>query len=1269
MCDELTVTPIPCSSSSGEEAEKSGIKFRFCSDLLQTAGINLFKEILPRVRKILSTDTASDDHALLNLMLKNVISKEYHQALLHEKDREDLARKISLTFVEKWDLYLSTSVPLCCLNLCSSKPLNMIDNEPAGSKYISDSKRQIMDSAFLPENSYLDLLHSDIDPLHLYTLFDPKSSGNEEGDFSADPEADASNCDQFNNMDFLYTMENGENGDELYICSNTIEAYARIAELAEYVLKDQQEKQVEDTFAGNLILDEMAAENTERFPDTKMQKCHKRSFLSSSESCSDASQPKYKKMVEVPAVSAGNGSFLPMPLNSHPASSTSLTNQHTSFSVPATNVLERSSDIPGSSAPLIPDCLPVGVKGSQENRGFADPPQQILNFLLGNGTSDVILYPVLTSYTETLIPPSFPVSLCGLQMFKEVQIPIIPSEEPFKRPKPVEAFCTSLMDYFRDVCKSVAMEREVTLDHLFIDGTLVQSQTETKTGKNSEKAMEKELVTCSLQGKEKAVLKRSQIFQIPRGKDLETKVIVVLGKAGMGKSILVQKICQDWSNGEFSQFEFVFWFDCKQISFPEKRYSLKDLLLEFFVKPQEGNEEIFEYILQNPAKVLLVFDGFEGLHDHENSPRCLASQPEKYLCTIKELLSGLIQKKTLNGCTLLLTARPKDKVYQYVSKVDKAIEIVGFSPQQRELYISKYFEGLPYCDNALKLIKECEYLFSYCYSPVMCRFVCFICETVLEMGNESLPSTLTAVFLKFVQQKIIPMQTDVTAIQNQESLATLARIAWYLGEKRQSAMKSDHPSKEVKEFALKYGFFLPFAFPRHSDSGEQEFGSTFSDFVIQNFLGALHLMLAEDIKDKSLTKYLSLASKKKKPYNWLDLVPRFLAGLLFLQDDSYFCSRSNKDVKLSTKKQKPLLKYIRRLQINELCPERLLELLHCIYETQSNYLLQHVALRLKPDLSFLGVVLAPPDVHVLHSILKRSRKEFFLDLQNSSIDMQGLKDLVGLKNVASFRASLSDTVRLWKSLEQAKDYELLRASTEKFILDPFKAKTMKDISDLSDLVKMQEKMINCVQDASGCSSCGIPAIKNLKKIEFALGPVCGLQGFLKLVKILAAFPLLQHLDLDALSENGIGDEGAKSLSEVFPTLTSLETLNLSQNKITDVGAEKLATALPSLSSLKTLSLYNNSICDFGAENLAKVLPAMASLRVLDVQYNKITGVGAQQLTDSLRKCPHIKNLVMWNPTIPYGVLEHLQQLDSRISVMEFLLRRDRVQKQSYQIAS
>ncbi|KFV16213.1 MHC class II transactivator [Tauraco erythrolophus] len=210
-----------------------------------------------------------------------------------------------------------------------------------------------MDSTFGSENSCLDLLHRDIDLLHLYTLLDPKSSGNEEGNFSADPEVDICNYEQFSNMDFLCAMENCENGDELYPCSNTGEDFAGIDGLAEYVLKDHQEKQVEDTFAGNLILDEMAAENTEKFTDIKMQKCHKRTFLGSAESCSEASEPKYKKIVEVPAVSAGNGSFLEMPLNSHSASATSLTNQHISFSVPATNVLERSFIIPGTYSTAI----------------------------------------------------------------------------------------------------------------------------------------------------------------------------------------------------------------------------------------------------------------------------------------------------------------------------------------------------------------------------------------------------------------------------------------------------------------------------------------------------------------------------------------------------------------------------------------------------------------------------------------------------------------------------------------------------------------------------------------------------------------------------------------------------------------------------------------------------------------------------------------------------------------------------------------------------
>ncbi|KAH1184126.1 MHC class II transactivator [Mauremys mutica] len=1281
--------------------------------------MNLFKEILPGVREILSSATTSDVHALLSCMLeKDVISKEYHQTLLQEKDREDLARKISLTLVEKWDLCLNTLVPLHCLKLYTKMPQDITDNESSLNRGIAASKRQTMDSAVLTENSFLDLLHSNIDPLHLYSLLDTRlSDEDEESELSTDPEIDTINHDHFSNLDVFYTMESNESVEES-IFSNAGEAYSRIAGLAEYVLKDQQERQMEDIF-GKLILDEMANETTEGFTEMKKQKCQKRSFVSTAESYSDASKPKCtrpdaakrvmeqvstegsravgdvrascQKRVESPG-STVNGSFVAVPLNSPPANSTSLSHLHMQFSVTSIHPTGKNVVMPVSSGNSNPDCLLVGAKGIQVISGFAVLPQQIINLPVGNGASNIIIYPVSSSPTETLqISPAFPTTLAAQvdlavqsilgspdkntsigpfaymqetaavtdltdeeEMSNEIsQIPVVPSEQILKRPKPVETFCTSLKDYFQDVCKFMAMDREVTLDHLYIDGALMQGQTETKSGKNVIKVMEKELVIYNLEEKEKAAIERSQIFQVLGGKELETKVIVVLGKAGMGKSILVQKICQDWSNGKFSQFEFVFWFECRRLSLPEKQYSLKDLLLELFVKPREGSDEVFEYILQNPNKVLLIFDGFEELQDHDGFTHYPDCQSYKELYSIRELFAGLFQKKILSGCTLLLTARPKDKFNQYLSKVDKIIEMIGFSPQQVELYIARYFEGLPYSDDAVKLITDCQYLFSHCYSPVMCRFICFLCEMMFEMGDKDLPPTLTSLFVKYLQQKLIPTQTDATAIGNQQHVTRLAQLAWYLGEKNQNALKSSlFPSKEVKEFALKYGLVLPFTFPKHSGNGEEEFGSAFSDFVIQNFLSALHLLLAEDIKDKSLTKYLSLPARKKKPHNWLDLVPRFLPGLLYLQHDPFLCSLSDEHVmKIITKKQKTLLKYIKKVQISDLYPEKLLELLHCVYETQDNYLLQHVALRLKAELSFLGTLLTPPDVYVLHFILKRSPKEFSLDLQNSGINLQGLKHLVGLKNVTSFRASLSDTVRLWESLEQTKEYELLKISVEKFDIDPFKAETMKDIRDLSDLVQIQEKMIHCMEEAFGCNINEIPAIKNLRKLEFALGPACGLQGFLKLVEILAAFPSLQHLDLDALSENEIGDEGTKSLCEVLSELTSLETLNLSQNKITDLGAEQLATALPSLSSLKTLSLYNNYICDAGAENIAKILPAMASLRVLHVQCNKITDAGAQKLTDSLRKCPHIKSVAMWNPTIPYGVLEHLQQLDSRISLL------------------
>ncbi|MEQ2218816.1 hypothetical protein XENOCAPTIV_008553, partial [Xenoophorus captivus] len=118
---------------------------------------------------------------------------------------------------------------------------------------------------------------------------------------------------------------------------------------------------------------------------------------------------------------------------------------------------------------------------------------------------------------------------------------------------------------------------------------------------------------------------------------------------------------------------------------------------------------------------------------------------------------------------------------------------------------------------------------------------------------------------------------------------------------------------------------------------------------------------------------------------------------------------------------------------------------------------------------------------------------------------------------------------------------------------------------------------------------GVPAVKELYKLEFELGPENGPLALPKLWDLLPGLHNLQHLDVE---NSKIGDKGAEKLANALVFLRSLEILNLSENCIGDQGVKKLALAL-------------------------KDLPKLHCLR-------------------------------MWNQCIPYGVFERLQQQDSRI---------------------
>ncbi|XP_054445207.1 MHC class II transactivator isoform X2 [Pteronotus mesoamericanus] len=1050
------------------------------------------------------------------------------------------------------------------------------------------------------EGGYLELLNSNADPFQLYHLYDQMDlAGEEEMELCSEPDMDTINCEQFSRM--LCDIE----GDE-----ETREAYASIAELDQYVFQDSQfEGLSKDIFIEHIGLEDIIGESVDMLEE-EGQKSQKRPFPE--ELPGDL---KHRKLVpasssllsclSLPAGPIHIIPTLPLPQGLWQISGAgtevpsiliyqgkmSQASQAPPPSSPAIHSLPKSPDRPGSTSPFAPSA--------------ADLPS--------------MPEPALTSRANVAENETSPTQ-CPAAHGVSSKLP--------KWPESVEQFRRSLRDKYQ--------AEPAGPEGILVEVDLMRVRLE----RSSSKSQEKELVTLDWTERQPARRGLAEVLlaATDRRQPRETQVIAVLGKAGQGKSHWARAVSRTWACGQLPQYDFVFYLPCHCLDHSGDTYRLQDLFFSLGPQPLPVDNEVFGHILRRPDRVLLILDAFEELEAqdgllHSTSGPMLA-EPR----SLRGLLAGLLQRKLLRGCTLLLTARSRGRLAQGLSKADALFEMAGFSAEQAKTYVLRYFERLGaahHQERALALLQGQPLLLSHSHSPTVCRAMCQLSGALLALGEEAeLPSTLTGLYVGLLSPAVRDSPPG--------ALEALARLAWEQGRRHHSTLQEGQfPSAEVRAWAVAKGLV-------QRAPGAPETELAFPSFLLQCFLGALWLALSSEIKDKELPQYLALTPRKKKPYdNWLEGVPRFLVGLVFQPHACCLGALAGSVAATVVKrKQKVLTRYLKRLQPGLLQTGRLLELLHCAHEALDTGLWQHVVQGLPTNLSFLGTRLMPPDTHVLASTLEAAGRDFSLDLRSTGIDPPGLRRLVGLRCVTRFRAALSDTVGLWESLQQHGEAKLLQAVEEKFTIEPFKAKSLKDVEDLGNLVQIQRTKSSS-EDTAG----ELPAIRDLKKLEFALGPVLGPQAFPKLVRILEAFSSLQHLDLDSLSENKIGDEGVVQLSATFPQLKALETLNLSQNSITDVGARKLAEALPSLAaSLLRLSLYNNCIGDVGAESLAHVLPDMVSLRVLDVQYNKFTAAGAQQLTASLRKCPHVETLAMWTPTIPFGVQEHLQQLDSRISL-------------------
>ena len=234
--------------------------------------------------------------------------------------------------------------------------------------------------------------------------------------------------------------------------------------------------------------------------------------------------------------------------------------------------------------------------------------------------------------------------------------------------------------------------------------------------------------------------------------------ILVVGRPGVGKTLFSTKILRDWASDNLlnktqkSQIDFKVAFLVKLRMFnstDKKELNLRELL-DHSEYSTALSEEAWNYIRNNPKRVLIIFDGFDEYSGKTkvNKDDGLYRNSEEDRMPVHFLLKKIVSRKLLTGATVLITTRPNAVPYIRSLDFNRTVEILGFSTKQVEDYVDKFSKQGDKAETIKQHITSNSNLLAFCYIPVNCYIVCSCLLQLLRntTGFTSLPTRLTEIY-------------------------------------------------------------------------------------------------------------------------------------------------------------------------------------------------------------------------------------------------------------------------------------------------------------------------------------------------------------------------------------------------------------------------------------------------------------------------------------------------------------------------------------------
>ncbi|MCD6040233.1 MAG: repeat protein, partial [Gammaproteobacteria bacterium] len=324
----------------------------------------------------------------------------------------------------------------------------------------------------------------------------------------------------------------------------------------------------------------------------------------------------------------------------------------------------------------------------------------------------------------------------------------------------------------------------------------------------------------------KEPLALNQLFE-PKDDTKTPNKILILGRAGIGKSVLCQYLAVQWAAGleckdeeqrqseighYFRQkFDAVFWVKLREmadflshpdIDKPTARKNLLGYVIHKFcfrLDKKLSPEEIETYIESNKGKALFILDGYDEITEQVRQSHYL----DNFLDRMK------------HQPYLLMTSRPV-AIEALKINFDRKLENIGFTNENIEAYVRHFMNDVEKSDQAeplLKFLKTHPSIWGIAHVPINLELLSWLWsqgDLVLAQGKAMTLSKLYQTIVDRVQgecaKKFNPLQASQREESKEEEPSSTDIVNEFLEYLAYAAMQQESlliPKNQLKDALIK----------------------------------------------------------------------------------------------------------------------------------------------------------------------------------------------------------------------------------------------------------------------------------------------------------------------------------------------------------------------------------------------------------------------------------------------------------------------------------